>query len=127
MKTNNKLLTVATIVLLAGSGNVLAEKVLTADEVKALFSGKTFDGYNEIKGKSYKAYSDPNGTMIHQNRKRTKEFEWKVDSQGQHCAIFPVGPRCGIIVSVGDGIYHKMKDGEHINTLKNFVDGNQIE
>jgi len=28
---------------------------------------------------------------------------------------------------MGDGVYHKMRDGEHINTLKNFRDGNQLD
>ena len=107
-------------------GQPVQGEVLSADEAKALFSGKTFDGYNEIKGRSYRVYSDPSGTMIHKNAKRTKEFAWEIDGEGRHCAIFSNGPRCGKIVSVGDGVYHKVSDGEHINTLKNFVDGNKL-
>ena len=101
------------------------EKVLNAEEAQALFSGKTFDGFNEDKGKPYKVYSAPDGTMIHQNKKRTKEITWKIDSRGRHCAYFNK-KKCGKVVSVGDGVYHKLKGDEHSHTLKNFVDGNKL-
>jgi len=64
--------------------------------------------------------------MIHKNQKRTKEFTWSIDSEGRHCAHLK-NMRCGKIISMGDGVYHKMRDGEHINTLKNFRDGNQLD
>jgi hypothetical protein len=101
------------------------EKVLSAEEVRALFTGKTFDGFNENKGASYRVYSAADGTMLHKNAKRTKEVKWEVDSMGRHCALFK-NKKCGKIVSVGDGVYHKMKGDEHTHTLKNFVDGNQL-
>lgn len=110
----------------AGSHPALADQTLTADEVKSLFIGKTFEGYNEIKGITYKVYTNADGTMIHQNSKRTKTFKWEVDDEGRHCAHFKKGPLCGHIVSMGDGIYHKVNDGKHTNTLKNFVDGNRL-
>lgn len=126
MVAKNNLISIIVLAIAFGSNSAFAEKVLTADEATVLFSGKTFDGYNEIKGKSYKVYSDPDGTMIHQNKKRTKQFTWEIDSEGRHCAILSNGPRCGKVVSIGGGVYHKMRDAEHINTLTNFVDGNQI-
>ena len=101
------------------------ERTLTGEEVQALFAGKTFDGYNENRGKSYKAYSDPDGVFIHKNTKRTKETTWEVDSRGRHCVKFKK-KYCGKIISVGDGVYHKMKRGEHANTLTNFVEGNKL-
>lgn len=112
--------------MMVTANTAVAAAALSADEVKALFSGKTFDGYNEKKGRSYRAYSAPDGTMIHQNKKRTKEMTWEVDAEGRHCANFPKGPYCGSIVPAGDGVYHKMQDGEHVNTIKNFVEGNQL-
>jgi len=115
-----------TIAMSFSASSAFAEKTLNAEEAKALFTGKTFDGFNEIKGKSYQVYSDANGTMIHKNQKRTKEFTWSIDSEGRHCAHLK-NMRCGKIISMGDGVYHKMRDGEHINTLKNFRDGNQLD
>ena len=110
------------------SCNASAEKVLTADETKALFSGKTFDGYNEIKERSYKVYSAPDGTMIHQNARRTKKLTWEINGAGEHCAQFPKRNLCGKIVSMGDGVYHKInKNGKHTNTLKNFAEGNNVK
>jgi len=119
------LLTSLTIAMTFGAGSAYAEKTLTADEAKALFTGKTFDGYNEIKGKSYQVFSGKDGIMIHKNQKRSKEISWEIDSQGRHCAHLKQ-VRCGEIISMGDGVYHKMRDGDHINTLTNFRDGNQI-
>jgi hypothetical protein len=109
------------------SATVYAEKTLTAAEVKSLFIGKTCDGYNEIKGKSYRIYTIDDSTLMHANAKRTKEFAWYVKDDGQHCVEFKRATRCGQIVDMGDGVYHKLRDGEHINTLKNLVEGNQLE
>jgi len=105
--------------------SVVAGEPLSADQVRALFSGKTFDGYNEIKDKKFRVYSNADGTMIHQNAKRTKKVTWEVESDGSHCGILK-RKVCGKIVPIGDGVYHKIKDGEHTHTLKNFVEGNQI-
>jgi len=113
-------------VLVFAPGYVMAEeKTLTADEVKNLFSGKTFDGHNEIRDKNYRAYSKADGKMIHKNARRTKEVPWEVTSDGRHCVKFRQN-YCGSIISMGNGVYHKMRDGTHINTLKNFVDGNKL-
>ena len=107
------------------ANGVTAGEALSAEQVKALFTGKTFDGYNENKGKKFRAYSDADGTMIHQNKKRTKEATWEVKSNGSHCGILKRRV-CGKIVPVGDGVYHKIRGGEHTHTLKNFVEGNQL-
>jgi len=123
---NNKIL----MLVIAFSTSLLANSVaageaLSADQVRALFTGKTFDGYNENKGKKFRVYSNVDGTMLHQNAKRTKEADWKVESDGQHCGLLK-RKVCGKIVPVGDGVYHKIKNGEHTHTLKNFVEGNQL-
>lgn len=124
---NNKILTLllALSASLLVTNGVAADAALSAEQVKALFSGKTFDGHNEDKDKDFQVYSAADGTMIHKNRKRTKEASWEVDEDGQHCGILK-RKVCGKIVPVGDGVYHKMKNGEHTHTLKNFVEGNQL-
>lgn len=109
------------------SNPALAEKYLSIDEVKALFSGKTFDGYNEIKDVEYQVYSNPDGTMTHKNAQRIKNFKWEVDDEGRHCA-FLKRKLCGKIVDKGNGVYHKINaKGKHTNTLKNFREGNYIK
>lgn len=105
---------------------VMAEgKKLSAIELKTLFTGKTFDGHNVPKNKNYKAFSKADGMMLHRNTKRTKEVAWTITEDGKHCVKFKSN-YCGTIVSMGNGIYHKMRDGSHINTLTNFRDGNDL-
>ncbi len=50
-------------ILFLGESSVLAENVLSAEEVTQLFSGKTVEGITVRKGYSFKAYFDPNGTI----------------------------------------------------------------
>ncbi len=102
------------------------EKVLTAEEAQALFSNKTFDGFNEDKGKSFKVYSSADG--VHNLQKisgKMKEGTWRIDDRGRHCVKFKK-KSCTRVILVGDGVYHKIKGDEHTHTLKNFVDGNQL-
>lgn len=108
------------------TANVFAAETMSADEVRAAFTGKTCDGHNENKDKSYKIYMNSDGSMLHKNRKRTKEVSWEVTEDGQHCGVFPRKRVCGKVASMGDGVYHKLDEGDHTNTLKNCVDGNQL-
>ena len=126
-KIRNLLLSFLGCVLLFAPVYVMAEgKALSAIEIKKLFTDKTFDGHNEIRDKNYRAFSKADGKMVHKNAKRTKEIPWEVTADGRHCVKFKAN-YCGTIVSMGNGVYHKMRDGTHINTLKNFVEGNKIE
>lgn len=116
---------VATSVVLAPSFVMAEGKQLSAIEIKSLFTGKTFDGHNVPKDKDYIAYSKSDGMMIHKNRKRTKEVAWTITDDGKHCVKFKSN-YCGTIISMGNGVYHKMRDGSHINTLTNFREGNNL-
>ena len=100
IKTNFLMILISAIAL--GMTPVRAEKTLSAEEAKELFSGKTFDRYNVTKGRSYQGYSDPDGTMLHKNMKRTKKTTWEIDSEGRHCVKLKKN-RCGKIVSRWDG------------------------
>lgn len=101
-------------------------KALNAEQVKALFTNKTFDGYNETKRVEYQVFSQGDGSMIHKTDKRIVTVTWEVKPDGQHCAIFPVKTFCGHIIPVGNGVYHKVSNGKHTRTLKHFIEGNQI-
>ena len=121
----NSILLISSLTLFVSFFAVAEGKKLSADEVKALFIGKTCDGYNPIKDKDYKLFTQDDSSVLHQNPKRTKERPWKVTDDGQHCVKFKKF-RCGTIHDMGEGVYHKMRDGEHINTLKNFREGNDL-
>ena len=116
---------VACSVVLAPSLALAEGKQLNAIEIKTLFTGKTFNGHNVPKDRNYTAYSKGDGMMVHRNAKRTKEVAWTITEDGKHCVKFKSN-YCGTIISMGGGIYHKMRDGSHINTLTNFRDGNKL-
>lgn len=101
-------------------------KALTAEQAKALFTNRTFDGYNELKGVDYQVFSHRDGSMIHKNLKRIVTVSWEIKADGQHCAIFPVKTFCGHVIPMGNGVYHKVSNGKHTRTMQNFIDGNQI-
>ena len=96
-------------------------KKLTGDEIKKLFIGKTCDGYNPIKDKNYMLYTKSEDKVIHS---KFDELDWEA-KDGEHC-VHLKKLRCGTIHDMGNGVYHKMNNGEHINTLKNFRDGNDL-
>lgn len=105
---------------------VLAEKVLSADEVKALFTDVTFDGRNELKGKNFQMYFSESGAAIQKKGNgSTREGEWSVDGDGRHCVEFN-RLSCAHVTDMGDGIYHKYPNGVHSHTLQNFRKGNDL-
>ena len=121
----NKSMLIACVFLLTSNIAMAEGKKLTAAEIKKVFIGKTCDGYNPIKDKNYKIFTESATSMIHQIPKRTKTVELEITDEGEHC-VHLKHRRCGTIHDMGKGVYHKMNDGEHINTLKNFVKGNQL-
>jgi hypothetical protein len=102
------------------------EKTLTAEEAQALFSNKTFDGFNEEKGKSFKVFSSADGVHnLQKSNGKMKKGAWRIDKRGRHCVEFK-NEKCSKVVTEGDGVYKKITYGEHTHTLKNFVDGDQL-
>lgn len=109
--------------------SIAEEKVLSKEEAVALFKDKTFDGYQEVKGKGFRIYSAADGTHnVHFPGGKTKTRYWSINDEGEHCVSKSEGKggRCSVVKAIGDGVYHKITEGEHTHTLKNFVDGNQI-
>jgi len=105
------------------------EKPLSKEEVIALFSDKTFDGVQVIKDKEFRIYSSSNGEFeIEYSSGKTKSRYWRVNADGEHCVSKKEGKggRCSVVISVGDGVYHKITNDEHTHTLNNFVSGNQL-
>jgi hypothetical protein len=118
-----KRFSVAVLALSAVLNTASAGDYLSADEVKALFTDKTFDGYQEQKGFDFKVYSAPDGTHNLIKKGKNKQKSWSVNDDGEHC----VNSRCSKVKDAGNGEYHKINnDGEHTHTLTNFRDGNQL-
>lgn len=117
------------------SSTALAGDYMSADEVKTLMSGMTFDGIFLPKDKHFSAYAEPNGThhVLRPNGKRDKGRTWFVNEKGQHCTTNPKwkkkwpNGRCSFVLNAGNGEYHKFGDnGNHTHTLSNFRSGNQL-
>lgn len=122
---------IALLSMFAMLSTAVAAEYMSADQVKAAFTDKTFDGVYLPKDKSFSAYEDPDGThhVLRPSGKRDKGRTWTVNDKGQHCTSHPkTGDlRCSHVKNVGNGEIHKFNgDGEHTHTLSNFRDGNQL-
>lgn len=110
------------------SNITLASEALNADQIKSLFSNKTFDIHNVVKDKKLKAFDSANGkhlVYIPWKDKKSKR-KWWVEGD-KHCTSHPKrSDSCKTIVSKADGVYHGITDGKHTHTLSNFRDGNQL-
>ena len=115
---------------------VQAGEFLSDDELKTLFTDKTFDGVYLPKDKHFSVYEAPDGThnVVRSNGKKDKNRTWFI-KDGKHCTTNPKWKkkpewkdgRCSKVKDAGDGEYHKVSDdGEHTHTLTNFRDGNQL-
>tara|TARA_B100000780_G_scaffold232814_1_gene172867 strand:+ start:76 stop:459 length:384 start_codon:yes stop_codon:yes gene_type:complete len=108
-----------------------ASDYMSAADVKALFTDKTFDGVFLKKNKKFTAYEATDGShnVVSANGKKSDGRKWSVNDKGQHCTTSKKWkePRCSFIKDAGNGEYHKINDaGEHTHTLTNFRDGNQL-
>lgn len=122
----NKLILALTVFFLAGP--VVASEELTADEIKALFTNKTFDIHNVKTDKKLKGYDSEDGMHLVYIPWKDKTSERKWWQKGNmHCTSHPKrGDNCKTMKHVGNGVYHGYSDGEHTHTLSNFRDGNQL-
>jgi|GEM_PF-1904103 len=117
------------IVFLVLSNPISAEEILSAEEVKKLYTNKTFDGENIIKDEKYRAYSSEDGTLkVEYTNGQSIILEWQVDNKGRHCVAkrWAKQEKCSKIVSAGDGVYKKITNGRHVHTMRNFVEGDQL-
>jgi hypothetical protein len=114
-------------VVMAFSGPSAAEKALTGDEVKALFSGKTVDYTIVRQGFSVSAYYAEDGSMRGLSRGKKMTGSWHVNDKNELCIEYGKGDRCRHIVEE-DGVYrkYKEKDGKRVLvvTYHTFTEGN---
>lgn len=105
-----------------------ADEFLTADQIKSLFTNKTFDIHNVVKDKRLQGYDDGNGDhyVYIPWKDKTSKRKWWIEGN-KHCTSHPKrGDSCKQMKDMGDGSYKGITNGEHTHTLNNFRDGNQI-
>jgi len=128
-----KITCIMVLVLSSLTSVSFADEFMSADQVKALMTNKTFDGIYLPKDKQFKVFEDADGTHNVYYPKKDKlvnNREWKVNEKGQHCTTHPKWDdyRCSHVKDAGNGEYHKINDdGEHTHTLTNFREGNKLE
>ena len=120
------------LALLAVTNTSFAAEYMSAEQVKAVFTNKTFDGVYLPKDKTFSVFEAPDGThhVLRPSGKRDQGRTWEVNDEGQHCTTHPKSGklRCSSVVDAGNGEYHKYNsDGEHTHTLTNFRDGNKLD
>ena len=117
-------------ILMSISIHSYAGGTLTGDQIKELFSNKTYDieKVDVNKNKNLSAFTASDGKRIvyvpwkdkHSKRK------WWVDGN-KICGSHPKKEStCRNIVDAGNGVYHILDDGEHLRTFSNFRDGNHL-
>ena len=119
---------ILTLIPLLLSSPVIAGEALSADDIKTLFTNKTFDIHNVAKDKNLKGYDSDDGKHLVYIpwKDKTSERKWWIEGN-KHCTSHPKrGDNCKLIKPVGDGVYHGISNGEHTHTLSNFRDGNQL-
>lgn len=129
MKINLIVILFLSVFVLGINTSYAEDKILSKEAVIALFKDKTFDGVQVVKDKEFKIYSSPNGKYeIHYPSGKEKSRYWRINNEGKHCVSKREGKggKCSVVKSVGDGVYHKIRNDKHTHTLKNFVDGNQL-
>ena len=110
------------------SGSAMASEPLSAEDVKTLFTNKTFDIHYVNNDKNLKGFDSAEGKhLIYKPWKdKTLERKWWLEGN-KHCTSHPMkGDSCKIIISIGDGVYHGVTKGKHTHTLSGFRDGNQL-
>ena len=110
-------------------GAVVADEGLNAEEVKALFSGKTASWVQHKKGYTGTGYFAPEGKLTGLRNGTDKfEYGWHVNDHGELCIEKGSETNCRVIEKSGDEI-RKIKvkpNGKriHIMTYSDFVAGN---
>ena len=117
---------------MALSSTSFAGDALTGEQIKKLFSNKTVDivkvDESKEKKKYLSAYTAEDGSRLVYLpwKDKTSERKWWVEGN-KYCGSHPKrGDYCREIKDAGNGEYHAYSDGEHIRTIKNFRDGNQL-
>jgi len=126
-------LSIIILILLSISGCNGYGRVLSAEETRILFAGKTVKGYHEKKDYRFESYYEPNGHFrSYQNGSPTPRLgRWWVTEQGDICISWhdETGELCRKMMVDDAGQYRKVlfkSSGKRvlIVTFESFVSGN---
>lgn len=117
------------LLMLAVSFPVHAGKVLSADEVKALVSGKTVHAKHEKKGFNFSVYFNADGSVVRKWKNDTLQDGKWFFKDNLHCINVGGSDKCGSIEDNGDGTYSRLKNGDsnkRFITWTKIVDGKNL-
>lgn len=104
----------------------LGAQVLSGEEIERLFTGRSFTLVGMKSGNELVAYaSGEYCSMRYTDGERISTVRWYTRND-QHCCIKKGKERCGRILGMGNGVYHKIIDGEHTQTMRRFTAGNRL-
>ena len=106
-----------------------ADEFLNAEQVKNLFTNKTFDIHNIANDKNLQGFDSEDGKHLVYipHKDKTSKRKWWLD-ENKHCTSHPKrGDSCKLIKMVSEGVYHGITDGKHSHTLSNFRDGKSFK
>jgi Zn/Cd-binding protein ZinT len=124
-------ISITTLIFMASP--VFAGDFMSADEVKALISGKTTYGKGLKKDFTVVTYFAADGTMDGTKDGNRRKGKWSVKGNGKQCVEFDDGKNnCRYIKDNGDGTYSKVKvkgSGKEIPTVlwESIKDGNTVQ
>jgi hypothetical protein len=104
----------------------LGAQALSGEEIERLFRGRSFTLVGMKSGNELVAYAaEEYCSMRYTDGERVSTVRWYTRND-QHCCIKKGEERCGRILDMGNGVYHKIIDGEHTQTMQRFEAGNRL-
>lgn len=97
--------------LLFVSASAQAERVLSTDEVRKLFSGNTYEAKIPSRNLTMTVYVDPNGTMRGMQSDHKFTSKWTVSDKGEICVSYRDKMSCRMVME-DNGMYKKYKINE---------------
>lgn len=94
--------------LILFTGTASAERILSADEVSQLFSGKTYEARIPSRNIHMTVYADPNGTMTGMQSGHKFTSKWTISEKGEICVSYKDKMNCRMVMEDG-GVYKKYK------------------
>ena len=119
------------LAILAASSSLacLAADALNAEQLKALYSGKTVEATNMTNNVSFTNYLSPDGRVAQVTKSGAKKKgTWRVDDSGKHCVQWEGDKEfCHTVVPQGDGTYKRYAGDKHVVTVHKVTDGNPFK
>lgn len=110
------------------SGQALAGKTLSGDEIKALVTGKTIESEHLIRDFTFKVYFDKDGETAYRTlpNGNIKETTYSIKGN-RHCIFWQGKDRCAQIQENGDGTYYRVNfRGKKTIKWNNVSDGKNL-